>query len=90
MIKGLSKPLILLFSYFPISLFRLIGMVGEACLPSNAYFPWTPDYTPSNMVPCLSILIFQILSICISFYDFPKYDFGMLTADSLRDNIWLK
>ena len=20
-------------------------MVGEACLPSNAYYPWTPDYT---------------------------------------------
>ena len=20
-------------------------MVGEACLPSKAYFPWTPDYT---------------------------------------------
>ena len=22
-----------------------MGMVGEACLPSNAYYPWTPDYT---------------------------------------------
>ena len=21
-------------------------MVGEACLPSNAYYPRTPDYTP--------------------------------------------
>ena len=21
-------------------------MVVEACLPNNAYFPWTPDYIP--------------------------------------------
>ena len=27
------------FPYFPKFLFRLIGKVGEACLPSNAYFP---------------------------------------------------
>ena len=26
-------------------LFRPVGMVGEACLQSNAYYPWTPDYT---------------------------------------------
>ena len=25
--------------------FRPMGMVGEACLPSNVYYPWTPDYT---------------------------------------------
>ena len=24
---------------------RPMGMVGEACLPSNAYYPRTPDYT---------------------------------------------
>ena len=24
--------------------FRPMG-VGDACLPSNAYYPWTPDYT---------------------------------------------
>ena len=24
--------------------FRPVGMVGEACLPSNAYYPRTPDY----------------------------------------------
>ena len=28
---------------FSQSLFRLIGIVDEACLPSNAYFSWTPD-----------------------------------------------
>ena len=25
--------------------FRPMGRVGEACLPSNAYYPRTPDYT---------------------------------------------
>ena len=25
--------------------FRFMGMVGEACLPSNAYYPRTPDYS---------------------------------------------
>ena len=25
--------------------FRPVGMVGEACLPSNTYYPLTPDYT---------------------------------------------
>ena len=25
--------------------FRPMGMMGEACLPSNAYYPRTPDYT---------------------------------------------
>ena len=25
--------------------FRPMGMVGEACLPTNAYYPRTPDYT---------------------------------------------
>ena len=25
--------------------FRPMGLVGEACLPSNAYNPRTPDYT---------------------------------------------
>ena len=31
---------------FTKSQFRLIGMVGEACLPSNAYFLYILDYTP--------------------------------------------
>ena len=34
----------LLFAYFPKSLLNLIARVGEAGLPSNAYFPWTPDF----------------------------------------------
>ena len=36
---------------------RLIGMVGEACLPSDAYFPWTPDYTPFILGPCPSVCL---------------------------------
>ena len=28
-----------------LSSFRPMGMVGEACLPSNAYYPRPPDYT---------------------------------------------
>ena len=27
-----------------------MGMVGETCLPSKAYFHWTPDYTLSFRV----------------------------------------
>ena len=29
------------------SSFRPIDMVGKACLPSYAYYPWMPDYTLS-------------------------------------------
>ena len=54
-INRLSKPGTLPIPYFPKSLFRLIGMVGEAWLPSNAYFPWTPDYIPFILGLCLSV-----------------------------------
>ena len=29
-------------------------MVGEAYLSGNAYFPWTPDYTPFILGPYLN------------------------------------
>ena len=32
-------------TYSRIFLFRLIGIVVEICLPTNAYFPRTPDCT---------------------------------------------
>ena len=54
------------FPYFPKSHFRLIGMACEACLPSTAYFPLTPDYTPFILGPCLSVWTFLILALCIS------------------------
>ena len=41
--------------HFLISLVRLIGMVGKACLPSNAYFPRTPDYIPFILCLCLPV-----------------------------------
>ena len=34
----------IIISVFPYSLLRLIGMVGEACLPSNAYLRPVPPY----------------------------------------------
>ena len=37
------------FSYFLKCLVRL----GEASLPSNAYFPWTPNYIQVMLGPCL-------------------------------------
>ena len=39
-IKRRSRPQKLLVPYFPKSLFGLIGMVCDACLPSDVYFPW--------------------------------------------------
>ena len=70
------------FSNFPKSLFRLIGMVGEAWIPRNAYFPWTPDYTPFILGPCLSLWTFTIIDFMI----FRKYDFGMLIFRILKWN----
>ena len=37
-----------------LSFHSLVDTVGEACLPNNAYFPWTPDYTPFILGLCLS------------------------------------
>ena len=58
-----NKPRTLLFPYFPKSLFKLMG---EVCSPSNAYFLWTSDYTPFNLLPCLSVWTFLIWSLCTS------------------------
>ena len=58
-------------------------MVGEACLQSNAYFPWTPSYTLFISGPCLFVRTFLILACIYPLNDFPKYNFGMLTADTL-------
>ena len=58
-------------------------MVGEACLPSNAYYPWTPDYT-----------LYSGVHVCwsehsdLSFvYGFMSLDYGLgtMTATTL---IW--
>ena len=59
-----------------------MGMVGEACLPSNAYYPRTPDYTLcSGVHVCWSehsdssfVYGFMILD----------YGFGTMTATTLQ------
>ena len=66
-----------------------MGMVGEACLPSNAYYPRTPDYTLcSGVHVCWSehsdssfVYGFMILD----------YGFGTMTATtySVRDRLLL-
>ena len=46
--KQTSKlPDILSPDIYYFSSFRPIDMVGLACLPSYAYYPWAPDYTLS-------------------------------------------
>ena len=60
-------------------------MVGEACLPSNAYYPRTPDYTLcSGVHVCWSehsdssfVYEFMILN----------YGFGTMTATTYKYNI---
>ena len=60
-------------------------MVGEACLPSNAYYPRTPDYTLcSGVHVCWSehsdssfVYGFMILN----------YGFGTMTATTLASDI---
>ena len=62
-------------------------MVGEACLPSNAYYPRTPDYTLcSGIHVCWSehsdssfVYGFMILD----------YGFGTMTATTItRSDLW--
>ena len=57
-------------------------MVGEACLPSNAYYPRTPDYTLySGVHVCWSehsdsSFLFGFMSL--------DYGFGTMTAATLN------
>ena len=61
-----------------------MGIVGEACLPSNAYYPRTPDYT-----------LYSGVHICWSehsdssfVYGFMNFDYGLGTMNAttiLRD-----
>ena len=75
-------PRTLLLPNFPKFLFRLIGMVGEACLPSNACFPqrrliilyllWIHVYLSEHSKFCSCI--------CRLYY-FPNYKIAMLTSE---------
>ena len=42
--------------------FGLIGMVDEACFPSNVYFPRTPEDTLPLRDPCLFVRTFQFVN----------------------------
>ena len=61
-------------------------MVGEACLPSNAYYPRTPDYTL-----CFGVHVCWSEHSDSSFvYGFMTldYGFGTMTATINIDNIY--
>ena len=64
--------------------FRPIGMVGEACLPSNAYYPRTPDYTLCSGVQVCwsehsdSPFVYGFMSL--------DYGFGTITATTFKQN----
>ena len=45
-------------------------MVGEACLPSNAYYPWTPDYT-----------LYSGVHVCWSEHSDSSFVYGFTSLD---------
>ena len=50
--------------------FRPMGMVGEACLPSNAYFPRTLDYT-----------LYSGVHVCWSEHTDSPFVYGVMSLD---------
>ena len=47
-----------------------MGMVGEACLPSNAYYPRTPDYT-----------LYSGVHVCWSEHSDSSFVYGFMILD---------
>ena len=47
-----------------------MGMVGEACLPSNAYYPRTPDYT-----------LYSGVHVCWSEHSDSSFIYGFMSLD---------
>ena len=47
-----------------------MGMVGEACLPSNAYYPRTPDYT-----------LYSGVHVCWSEHSDSPFVYGFMSLD---------
>ena len=45
-------------------------MVGEACLPSNAYYPRTPDYT-----------LYSWVHVCWSEHSDSSFVYGFMSLD---------
>ena len=61
-------------------------MVGEACLPSNAYYPRTPDYTLcSGVHVCWSE---QSDSSFVYGFMILDYGFGTMTATTFVSNLY--
>ena len=50
--------------------FRPIGMMGEACLPSNAYYPRMPDYT-----------LYSGVHVCWSEHSDSSFVYGFMSLD---------
>ena len=50
--------------------FRPMGMVGEACLPSNAYYPRTLDYT-----------LYSGVHVCWSEHSDSSFIYGFMSLD---------
>ena len=61
-------------------------MVGEACLPSNAYYPRTPDYTLYSEVPVFVSEHFD-LSFVYRFISL-VYGLGTMTTTTLVGDIY--
>ena len=65
--------------------FRPMGMVGEACLPNNAYYPRTPDYTLCSGVHVCwsehsdSTFVYGFMGL--------DYGFGTMTATTWTNTI---
>ena len=55
--------------------FRPMGMVGEACLPSNAYYPRTPDY-----------ILYSGVHVCWSEYSDSSFVYGFMSLDYNHDH----
>ena len=53
-------------------------MVGEAWLPSNAYFRLTPDYIPFTLSPCLSV--WTLLIFAFVYNDFMIFFLNTILA----------
>ena len=50
--------------------FRPVGMVGEACLPSNVYYPRMPDYT-----------LYSWVHVCWSEHSYSSFVYGFMSLD---------
>ena len=47
-----------------------MGMMGEACLPNNAYYPRTPDYT-----------LYSGVHVCWSEHSDSSFVYGFMSLD---------